>query len=404
VVKVQHSTDVPPLVHGPESVLASVGYPAEFHVLASGSAPLSYQWYRNDVEIKGATAETYRIEAVAIGDNQAVFRARVTNPVGEALSDPAVLTVTTNVPPVVTIVEPEEGRTYRAGDTISYRFTATDAETGPLGGDDVTWWVDFHHDEHAHPFIARTTGSLDGTFVIPTSGETSAHVWYRVHALAVDSIGLVHEAWRDVTPNTANLTVTSSVAGARFTLDGQTRTTPVTIEGVAGLERRLAIPEIQRIGGSWYKFESWSDGGAATREFSFPDSDTVLVADFRPVSVTYLSDLAFAETPVNGWGAVERDRSNGEVAPDDGHVITLGGVTFAKGLGVHALSEVRFNLDGQYAFFSASVGIDDETRGNGTAVFEVWGDGVLLHQTGVLGGLMGRRRSACPWMGYANWC
>ena len=48
----------------------------------------------------------------------------------------------------------------------------------------------------------------------------------------------------------------------------------------------------------------------------------------------------------NGWGPVEKDRSNGEAGASDGEPITLNGVTYAKGLGAHAASDVRYALNG----------------------------------------------------------
>src|SRR5688572_4943333 len=59
----------------------------------------------------------------------------------------------------------------------------------------------------------------------------------------------------------------------------------------------------------------------------------------------YLSDREWTSAS-NGWGPVERDRSNGESAGGDGRTLALNGVTYAKGLGVHASSDVRFTLAG----------------------------------------------------------
>src|SRR5688500_8401377 len=60
---------------------------------------------------------------------------------------------------------------------------------------------------------------------------------------------------------------------------------------------------------------------------------------------TWLSDLPFAGGN-NGWGPVERDRSNGENVLGDGRVLTLNGVTHGKGIGVHANSTILFDLGG----------------------------------------------------------
>jgi hypothetical protein len=101
------------------------------------------------------------------------------------------------------------------------------------------------------------------------------------------------------------------------------------------------------------------------------------------VVTTYLSDLAYAVTPINGWGAVEKDKSNGELGATDGNAITLKGVTYAKGLGVHAYSEITYNLNGAYKNFLTDIGLDDEKTG-GSVTFQVWLDGVLAFDSGLM--------------------
>lgn len=97
----------------------------------------------------------------------------------------------------------------------------------------------------------------------------------------------------------------------------------------------------------------------------------------------YVSDLPFTVI-ANGWGPAERDRSNGEQAAGDGRPITLNGVTYDKGLGVHAYSEVQINMNGGYSRFIADIGLDDETGTNGSVQFEVRGDGAVLYESAVL--------------------
>ncbi|WP_420594050.1 NPCBM/NEW2 domain-containing protein [Deinococcus sp.] len=92
----------------------------------------------------------------------------------------------------------------------------------------------------------------------------------------------------------------------------------------------------------------------------------------------------------NGWGPIERDRSNGEQAAGDGKTLTLHGTTYTRGFGVHAGSEMRFSLKGTGGAsckrFAATVGIDDEVGNRGTAVFQVYLDGVKAFESGVLYG------------------
>ena len=104
----------------------------------------------------------------------------------------------------------------------------------------------------------------------------------------------------------------------------------------------------------------------------------------------YLSALAW-ESATNGWGPVERDESNGEQPAGDGGPITLNGQTYARGLGVHAPSDVRFRLDGQCTAFQSFVGLDDEVGSNGSVIFQVWADGVQLYDSGVMTGATATR-------------
>jgi hypothetical protein len=83
---------------------------------------------------------------------------------------------------------------------------------------------------------------------------------------------------------------------------------------------------------------------------------------------------------------VERDRSNGETGATDGRTITLNRVTYAKGLGAHATSDIRYALGGTCSTFQAAVGVDDEVGANGSIVFEVWADGAKLYDSGVMRG------------------
>ncbi len=101
-----------------------------------------------------------------------------------------------------------------------------------------------------------------------------------------------------------------------------------------------------------------------------------------PPGTRYLSDLQWTSA-TNGWGPVEKDRSNGEKAAGDGRTLTVGGKTYAKGLGVHAASDVRFALAGKCTAVSADVGIDDE-KAAGTVVFQIFKDGVKVADSGVV--------------------
>ena len=91
-------------------------------------------------------------------------------------------------------------------------------------------------------------------------------------------------------------------------------------------------------------------------------ADAKLIAEDG--TVTYLSDLepVLVDQP---YGSMRRDR-NHRNGP-----LKIGGKTFERGLGTHAYSEIRFTLDGKYAWFEAWVGIDAVAGGNGSCRFTV---------------------------------
>jgi len=76
---------------GPQSV--TVGQTATFSVVATGTAPLSYQWQMNGTAITGATASTYTTAVTTLADNGATFRVTVSNAVGTITSAAATLSV-----------------------------------------------------------------------------------------------------------------------------------------------------------------------------------------------------------------------------------------------------------------------------------------------------------------------
>ncbi|MEV6303269.1 glycoside hydrolase family 2 TIM barrel-domain containing protein [Actinoplanes sp. NPDC051861] len=113
---------------------------------------------------------------------------------------------------------------------------------------------------------------------------------------------------------------------------------------------------------------------------------TATVRTPLPAGSLWVSDLPFLDS-VNGWGPVERDRSNAEQPAGDGRPLTIGGVVYDKGLGAHAVSRVTVDLTGRgCTAFRADVGVDDEMGSSGSVTFEVWLDGALTAQSGRLTG------------------
>ncbi len=288
----------------PQDQRVPAGEPATFAVEASGAAPLSYQWRRNGNPIAGATQATYTLASVIQADDGALFDVVVSNSAGKATSRQARLTVASGHRPTVAITSPANGAFYRAGDVIHFKGTATDAEDGTLPASAYTWHVDFHHDDHLHPFLLDTPGITEGSFTIPVQGETSPTVWFRIHLVVRDKDGLVAESFVDVVPRLATIRIDTVPAGLKVTLDGLPYTAPYSEVGVVGMTRTLGALSPQALGNDLYEFVSWSDGGAVSHPITTPEAETTWTATFREVEAadgigltgTYFSQPGFTGT------------------------------------------------------------------------------------------------------------
>jgi hypothetical protein len=194
-----------------------------------------------------------------------------------------------------------------------------------------TWRVDLHHDEHSHPHLEPTSGITTGSFTIPTRGETSANVFYRVTLTVRDSSGLTHTSSVDVRPLTTVVRIESNLTGAQLTLDGAPITAPFSFTGVEGVIRTLGVVTPQTSGGTTYDFVSWSDGGQATHEITTPTEDTTFTALFQPgaSNVVYSDDFEAAR----GWTLTSggNSASSGRWQRGDPQSTSSSGITLQLG-------------------------------------------------------------------------
>jgi hypothetical protein len=86
----------PTITTQPVGQSVTVGQPATFTVVATGTAPLTYAWQRSGNAAVIATTATYTLPTTITGDNGATFKVTVTNATGSVTSSAAVLTVTSD--------------------------------------------------------------------------------------------------------------------------------------------------------------------------------------------------------------------------------------------------------------------------------------------------------------------
>ena len=275
------NSTLPTISAQPANRTVSVGGTTSFTVGASGSS-LFYQWQKNGTNISGATSPTYTINN-AQSFNAGRYRVLVSNSAGSVTSNEATLTVSLNQPSVADITSPSDGSLYRAGDAVSFSGSDSDGEDGPLPASAYSWEVVFHHDTHTHPgpSVSVASDGQSGSFEIPTEGETSANVWYRLFLTVTDSQGASGKDSIDIDPRVVTVSLASSPAGLQLTLDGQPRTTPYSQPFVSGMLLSLSAPSAQTLEGTSYSFSNWSGGLGSGGSFTVPDNNITYTANFQ---------------------------------------------------------------------------------------------------------------------------
>ena len=90
----------PAITTQPVAQSVFTGVATSFSVVASGTAPLTYQWRKNGTAIVGATDASLSFASSQLADG-ASYDVVITNVVASVTSSAAVLTVTTFVPPII---------------------------------------------------------------------------------------------------------------------------------------------------------------------------------------------------------------------------------------------------------------------------------------------------------------
>jgi len=263
------------------------------------------------------------------------------------------------------------------------------------------WTVRMHHDAHSHIELDVTNPTSQLNFeILPCDGHL---YFYRVTLRVTDSYGLSTTSTKDIYPNCDTppdepLVKLYNIANNSFNLswnsvadDTGIKSYEVFVNGVS-----QAIVNSQTLFYQYTSTESITNqafvcyvkatdlGNNATSssKISFianPNSEVN--------SQVYVSDLIMDVSSTNGLGPLEIDKSNGGDGENDGSTLTLNGITYQKGLGTHANSEVIYDLTpNQYNTFRAKIGIDDEVLDGtcGSVIFKIYKDNNLAYTSPTL--------------------
>src|ERR1700722_2966655 len=116
----------PTITTQPVNQTVTAGQTAAFSVVATGTAPLNYQWQKNGANITGATSAGYTTPATTTSDSGAIFKVVVSNSAGSTTSNAATLTVNSaQITPSIT-TQPAS-QTVSVGQTATFTVAATGA-------------------------------------------------------------------------------------------------------------------------------------------------------------------------------------------------------------------------------------------------------------------------------------
>ena len=208
----------PSIATQPISQTIPSGQTATFAVMASGTAPLAYQWQLNGSPISGATAASYTTPAESASSSGAQFSVVVSNSVGNATSTSAVLTV--NATPVLpSITLQPTSQTITSGQTATFSVTASG--TSPLT---YQWQL------NGSPINGATAAS----YTTPAESTSSSGAQFNV--VVSNSVGSATSATGTLTVNAAPVLPSITLQPSNQTItSGQTASFSVVASGTAPL-------------------------------------------------------------------------------------------------------------------------------------------------------------------------
>ena len=247
----------------PLALSVSEGQVARFAVVATGTAPLRYQWKKNGADIADANSSSYTTPATSIADNGAEYLVVVGNEVGSASSSPARLTV---IPAVVApaFTSLPGNQTVNAGQTATFSVSASG--TAPIN---YQWKKNG----------SNITGANSSTYTTPITTDTDSGTVYAV---------TVFNSAGGVTSSDATLTVLAapiiSIQPASQTVTaGQTVSFGVVATGTGVLSYQ-------------WKKNGNNINGATTNSYTTP---ATVVADSGAVFTVFISNTIGSITSSN---------------------------------------------------------------------------------------------------------
>ena len=187
----------------PQNQTANTGSTANFSVSANGTGPFLYFWYKNNVQISGATSSSYTTPTLASSDNGNTYKCIITNcnSTYQATSNNATLTVNTPCTAVSIGTHPQN-QTANAGSTATFSVSVNG--TSPF----LYFW---------YKNGVQISGANSSSYTTPILSSTDNNNYYYCIITNCNSQS-------GITSNNATLTVNSNCTGVSISSQPQNQT------------------------------------------------------------------------------------------------------------------------------------------------------------------------------------
>lgn len=117
-------------------------------------------------------------------------------------------------------------------------------------------------------------------------------------------------------PRTVALTFQSGPPGLNLEVGSSGASAPFTRTVIVGSTNSISAPSPQTLGGTTYRFSSWSDGGAQTHNVVAPGTATAYTAAFAPDAATTYNLVSVGDTTISENGPTQNHGAANTVFTD----------------------------------------------------------------------------------------
>src|SRR3984885_12530835 len=206
------------------TLTVTAGQSAAFSVMATGTAPLTYQWFMNGTAV-GTNSSTFSIAQTTAGQTGAQIQVKVSNPTGSATSSTVALTVNPVAPTAPAISQQPTNATVTVGQSATFTVTATGTAPltyqwfmngGAVGANSNTYTI-------SQTTLGQTGAQIHVTVTNAVSTATSQTVTLTVNAVQTSTLNVLtyhNDVARTGQNLSENTLTTANVKSASFGMVG----------------------------------------------------------------------------------------------------------------------------------------------------------------------------------------